>query len=596
MNQQTFLECLRESGLLEQERLAEVLGSLPPSVDPFIIADVLLKKGLLTSYQLQRIWAGQTKGLILGQYRILDELGRGGFGRVYKAVHGLMKRTVALKVIAPEFAREPEAAALFRREMLAATGLYHPNIVMAYDADEIDGVLFLAMEFVGGPSLQQLLAETGPLPIARSCSIMRQAAHGLLHAHEKGMVHRDIKPANLLLPSGETADSLGGGFRLGTPLTEKVLVKIADFGLARLCAANTGNTNTLFDKGTCVGTPTYVSPEQARNVHHADIRSDLYSLGCTFYLALTGQLPFQGTTVAELLAQHREQEPRPVEQLRPDIPLPLASVVRRLMAKKPEHRFQTPAELISELGFVQALNLQSEPPAVWRSPGNTAAGQAEAQAPVGRNGASMNAVKLTAPPASEGADASEHIRPAYATQRWRKPLTPKVHVELAASAHRDLLPSAPPEEPPQSARETVAKASSTTVVANTDEAEHDCGWEELWRAWSCIVERVTAGDWPLSDDGSYGKLYERLTDALQCQVTKDSANVHPAVKRALNLAEPWVSLSALTGLDRKSLRSLSDSCQSLNCALAPAPKKVGRHRLAMCLLFCLLAGLPAACW
>jgi hypothetical protein len=142
----------------------------------------------------------------------------------------------------------------------------------------------------------------------------------------------------------------------------------------------------------------------------------------------------------------------------------------------------------------------------------------------------------------------------------------------------------------------VAKASSTTVVANTDEAEHDCGWEELWRAWSCIVERVTAGDWPLSDDGSYGKLYERLTDALQCQVTKDSANVHPAVKRALNLAEPWVSLSALTGLDRKSLRSLSDSCQSLNCALAPAPKKVGRHRLAMCLLFCLLAGLPAACW
>src|SRR5713101_6949943 len=214
----------------------------------------------------------------------------------------------------------------------------HPNIVTAYDANQIGDRHFMVMEFVDGPNLEQLVRQTGPLPIGQACDFIRQAAHGLQFALENHMVHRDIKPANLLVQRA------GGSAR-----DSQCVVKILDFGLARLHQRSPedepGSNTILTKENTVMGTPDYVSPEQARDLHKVDIRSDLYSLGCTFYYLLTGQVPFPGGSAADKLIRQNAQEPTPLEELRPEVPSGVAAIVRRLMAKKPRARFQTPTEL-----------------------------------------------------------------------------------------------------------------------------------------------------------------------------------------------------------------------------------------------------------
>src|SRR5262249_4228321 len=177
----------------------------------------------------------------------------------------------------------------------------HPNIVTAHDAAQVGDTHFFVMEYVEGIDLGKLVKDTGPLPVAQACAYVRQVALGLQHAHEKGMVHRDIKPSNILLSLQEGQ------------------VKILDMGLARMLAAPASDdTGSLTDEGAIVGTPDYESPEQARQSHQVDIRSDLYSLGCTFYFLLTGRPPFPGGTVGEKLVKHQLDEPPPVEQLNPE--------------------------------------------------------------------------------------------------------------------------------------------------------------------------------------------------------------------------------------------------------------------------------------
>ena len=230
----------------------------------------------------------------------------------------------------------------------------HPNIVTAHDASEVDGRHYLVMEYIDGPNLDQLVRERGPLPVGLACDIIRQVASGLQYAYEQGMVHRDIKPSNVLLQ------------RTGTALSSGYVVKIVDFGLARLAdggedvAEMEGDGTAQTAKNVVVGTPDYLSPEQARNLRMVDIRSDLYSLGCTFYFLLTGQVPFPEGTSVEKLISHTKDEPPAVEQLRPDIPTEVASIVRCLMAKQPAHRYQRPAELVLEL-----MPLAAPVPCAW---------------------------------------------------------------------------------------------------------------------------------------------------------------------------------------------------------------------------------------
>ena len=285
-----FLYQLRDSRLLSEEQLEQLAGRLD-GLDMPGLTTYLLEQGWLTAYQLKRIQEGKARGLALGQYRVLDELGEGGFGKVYKAVHVLMNRVAAVKVIAPKWAQSPQGRDLFLREALAMTRLAHPNIVQAYDANQTDDVLWLAMEYVNGPNLEQYVAERGPLPIPFVCAVMLQVAQVLQFAHENGIVHRDVKPANLLLPGAShltlpnPREEGREGWALFAPEAPAVLVKVVDFGLAKLFPVGTANAASICQDGFCLGTAEYVSPEQAQNSYRVDIRSDLYSLGCTFYFA-----------------------------------------------------------------------------------------------------------------------------------------------------------------------------------------------------------------------------------------------------------------------------------------------------------------------
>jgi eukaryotic-like serine/threonine-protein kinase len=265
------------------------------------------------------------------RYRILNRIGEGGMGVVYRAEHRVMGRMVALKVLNTGVTSNPQAVDRFRREVRIASRLTHPNIVTAYDADEAGGLHFLVMEFVEGTSLDSLVRARGPLPVSTACECARQAAIGLQHAHEKGMVHRDIKPHNLML-------------------TDQGHVKILDFGLACVAAADKFDptsitAHAITQPHTLLGTPDFLSPEQARSAVALDVRSDLYSLGCTLYYLLTGKPPYGGTgAYAKMIAHVKEPVPD-LRAVRPDTPIELAAVVQKLMAKTPEERYQTPAEV-----------------------------------------------------------------------------------------------------------------------------------------------------------------------------------------------------------------------------------------------------------
>ncbi len=263
------------------------------------------------------------------RYRVLRELGRGGMGVVYQAEQTMMDRPVAIKVISREVLSHPDALERFRREIKTAAKLNHPNVVIAYDAEQVGDLHMLVMEFVEGQSLDRVLHKKGPLQVPHACHFIRQAALGLQQAAELGMVHRDIKPHNLML-------------------TAKGQVKILDFGLAKV-VSESGARQSLTASSAYMGTPEYCAPEQAADARQADIRADIYSLGCTLYAVLAGAPPFQEDTAVLTILAHMGKEPRPLPELRPDVPPELWAVVARMLAKDPAQRYQTPAEVAQAL-------------------------------------------------------------------------------------------------------------------------------------------------------------------------------------------------------------------------------------------------------
>ncbi len=277
------------------------------------------------------------------RYKVGRFLGSGGMGAVYQAEHRLMGRTVALKIIHPELIRHQRVVERFRQEVKAAARLAHPNIVAAYDAEQAGDVHFLVMEFVDGISLAQLIDKKGPLEVATVCNFARQAARGLQHAFEAGMVHRDIKPHNLML-------------------TRKGQIKILDFGLARLASENRADMGLplgddgpgLTRLGDIMGTPDFMAPEQVLDPSQADIRADMYGLACTMYYLLTGQTPFCKESGPRVRISAQYRVPRPITELRSDLPPDLVTVLNRMLAKAPAQRYQTPAEVLKALaGFIK---------------------------------------------------------------------------------------------------------------------------------------------------------------------------------------------------------------------------------------------------
>ncbi|MBI3822703.1 MAG: serine/threonine protein kinase [Planctomycetes bacterium] len=384
-----FADAVLQSQLLDAQQCADVqrLQTSIPGMRE--LAQELLRRDWLTAYQVNQIAQGNGSALKLGPFVLLERIGEGGMGQVFKARQTMLQRVVALKVIRKECLHNPKVIKRFQREIRAAGQLSHPHIVRAYDADQINGAYYIAMEYIDGVDLNRLVKENGPLAVDQACEYIRQAALGLQHAFERGMVHRDIKPANLLVTRAVASDRRRSSGLIQRPLnldarrSSSVLprvdlaehypwgiVKILDMGLARCTDPLTGQAGThLTQIGTVMGTPEYIAPEQARDSHTSDVRADLYSLGCTLYFLLTGQPPFPVGTLTEKLLQHQLDEPQaagPVRRKRLlawkgtqgpanvskemlELPTQVEQVLSRLLAKRPEDRHQTPAELANEL-------------------------------------------------------------------------------------------------------------------------------------------------------------------------------------------------------------------------------------------------------
>jgi serine/threonine-protein kinase len=329
----TLIDSLHQHRLLDTKQLDELSSFQSSYSEPKKLAIELIRRGWLTEFQARRLLHGRGHELVLGSYILLDRLGEGSMGEVFKARHLHMRRIAAIKLIRKDRLGNPDIVNRFQREVRAAAALDHPNIVHAYDADKIGANHLLIMEHIDGATdLGQVVKKNGPLPVDQACDCARQVALGLQHAYERGLVHRDIKPHNLLM----TADGK--------------TIKILDMGLARLDALTSENPGTFMTQaGIGLGTPDFVAPEQALSSHTADIRADIYSLGCTLYYLLTAQVPFPGGGIADKLLKHLREEPQPIERLCSNIPAEVANMVRKMMAKKPEDRYQTPAEVVAVL-------------------------------------------------------------------------------------------------------------------------------------------------------------------------------------------------------------------------------------------------------
>jgi serine/threonine protein kinase len=362
-----LVDALRQYQLVSSDKLAQ-LPHLANGrcTDARALAKVLGQRGWLTIYQINQVLEGRAAHLVMGPYLILDRLGQGGLSKVFKARHVQQDSIVALKIIRPEAMADAEGRQQFMHEMEAMARLEHPNIVQFCDLDQAGELFYFAMEFIEGTDLGKHVGLCGPLPVGEACDYIRQAALGLQHAHERNLVHRDIKPVNLFLTHlAVPATAATGGQRPSG--VKRPLVKILDWGLATLHhpkGQSSADMMQTMAKGI-IGTADYLSPEQARDHRTVDIRGDIYSLGCTFYFLLTGQVPFPTGTLMQKILQHQQAEPSPIETFRDDVPFNVDCVLKRMLAKNPDKRFQTPAAVALALApFAQAdfAHLQSAGP------------------------------------------------------------------------------------------------------------------------------------------------------------------------------------------------------------------------------------------
>jgi eukaryotic-like serine/threonine-protein kinase len=337
-----LLPVIRKSGVLTDKHLDEIRAKVLSGDYPFdskALAQKLVQEKILTEYQIRRFLANKPHGLTVARYVILERIGSGSMGRVYKAQHQLMGRTVALKIIAPEIVTNTRVIARFQREMKLVGRLDHPNVVRAFDADQVAQILYIVMEYVPGLSLGQKFRTGGPMPHQLVADYAAQAARGLAHAHSQGIVHRDVKPSNLLL-------------------SEEGSIKVLDLGLGVLMESD-GDTNFATADGIAVGTIDYMSPEQACG-KEVDGRSDLYSLGCAMYHLMTGRLPFPGDAPVERLGKRISGKPVPILDVKPDLPPKLVAVLDRLLAARPHERYQTGEEAAEALASLRPRKAAKE--------------------------------------------------------------------------------------------------------------------------------------------------------------------------------------------------------------------------------------------
>ncbi len=322
-----FYQAALQSGLIDEAALDACWGLIPPekrtpeAIDRRL-ARQAITAGRITLWQAQQLIAGRSSGYKIDKYTLLDLLGRGGMGRVYLARDARLNRLVALKILSQERMNNPRAIARFEREAKVGAQLQHENLVRIYDEGESGGIRYLVMEYIEGKNVGQLIAEQGSIPWPTAARLARQVALGLDHARLKELIHRDVNPCNILVNRDGTA-------------------KLTDLGLA----IDLNDTDNVTRDGATVGTFDYVSPEQARHSRSVDTRADIYSLGCSLFHMVAGRVPFPVASLPEKLYAHQLHEPEPLNELVPGVPEGLAEVVRKMLRKRPEERYQTPAEL-----------------------------------------------------------------------------------------------------------------------------------------------------------------------------------------------------------------------------------------------------------
>jgi eukaryotic-like serine/threonine-protein kinase len=347
----SFLAGVKQSGLIEPDRvdslLAELIEAGVDDNDSCAIAAAMVDRKVLTEWQSEKLLQGRHKGFILGRYRLLSLLGAGEMSAVYLAEHIMMERRCAIKVLPANKVQDTSYLGRFHREARAVAAMNHVNIVRAYDVDKQTesgtDIHFLVMEYVEGRNVEQVVKDQGPLDYITAVDTVRQAADGLGHAHQLGMVHRDVKPGNLLI------DNQG-------------IVKLLDLGLARFFKTTDEESLTIKHDEKVLGTADYLAPEQAVDSHQVDARADIYSLGCTMYFALTGHPPFTDGTLVQRLLAHQTKTPPSVSYERPDIDPTLLAILDKMMAKKTSDRYQSAAEVSEAL----ARWLIEHAPSAWK--------------------------------------------------------------------------------------------------------------------------------------------------------------------------------------------------------------------------------------
>jgi serine/threonine protein kinase len=340
-----FLNLLRRSRVVEDSALQTALkflraqrqGEFPD--DATWLADQLVELDLITRWQAEKLLAKRYKGFFLGRYKLLEQIGIGGMSRVFLAEHRMLHSRRALKVLPRERVKDSTYLARFQLEARAIAALDHPNIVRAYDIDAVGDIHYLVMEYVAGPDLQRLVQQQGPLDYVTAAGYMAQAARGLHHAHQVGLIHRDVKPANLLID-------------------DQQVVKVLDLGLALFKEWGDDASLTRLHNENVLGTADYLAPEQALDSHSVDHRADQYGLGCTLYFALTGAPPFPDGSIAQRIARHQSRLPPPLHVHRPDCPAELEGICFRLMQKNPDQRYATAAEAAEALEAFVARAVQ----------------------------------------------------------------------------------------------------------------------------------------------------------------------------------------------------------------------------------------------